>query len=299
MASVKEILLAAGYKITATSGKYYRMRPIHRHSDSDNCFSVHSETGKYHDFVTGESGWITDLVKKISGKDVSVESSGLKLISDLKDEISITFNQEEIKALLPAYQFYTNKGISVETLKHFKSGFCNNGKMYDRYVFPIINPDGSIVGLSGRAIRPKPSDPEKASKWIKWKHLGEKSKWVYPYYFNRQYLKNEVILVESHGNMLALWEAGIRNTLVSAGTNLSQALLSIIIAINPQRIIVAYDNDLGKNPGQVNAEKAIKKLEKWFDKSKILNKVTSPGMDLMDLWEKEGKTGIEKWYDCA
>lgn len=297
MATIRDILVDAGFKIAFTSGKYYRMKPIHRSSDNNSCFSVHSETGRYYDFVTHESGDISDLIKGITGKSVTIEERAANRISDLKDEINIVFNSEDIQALLPSYQFYTSKGISVETLKYFKSGFCNSGKMHDRYVFPIINPDGSIVGLSGRAIRPKPTDPEKAARWIKWKHLGEKSKWVYPYYFNHQYIKDEVILVESHGNMLALWEAGYKNVLISAGTSFSRALLAAIIVINPKRIIVAFDNDEGKNPGQVNAMKAIGKLEKWFDKSKIVNKLTPTGVDLMDLWQSEGKAGIQKWYE--
>ena len=74
--------------------------------------------------------------------------------------------------------------------------------MQNRYVFPIFDNKNNIIGLSGRKLEAKSNRP----KWI---HYGKKSKWIYPSFVNKNYIKDkeEVILVESIGDMLSLWEA--------------------------------------------------------------------------------------------
>ena len=67
----------------------------------------------------------------------------------------------------------------------------------------------------------------------KWKHLGKKSQWIYPYYspnirkdIHDSILEKEsVILVESIGDMLNLFQHGIYNVLVTFSTVISSPLL--------------------------------------------------------------------------
>ena len=79
--------------------------------------------------------------------------------------------------------------------------------------------------MSGRKL-------EIESKRPKWIHYGQKSKWIYPSFVNEKYIKQsgEVILVESIGDMLSLWEAGVKNTIVLFGVNLSKTILFYLIA---------------------------------------------------------------------
>lgn len=299
--TIREILLDAGFVIAMESSDYYRTRPIYRNTDNPSSLSVHKETGKFHDFGTGQSGTIQELIKLVNGGsiDFKVQDRPANSVIDLKSEIALSFNKEEIKALLPSYTFYNKKGISTETLQLFQSGYCSAGKMHDRYVFPIINPDGSLVGLSGRNMRSEPTDPKWKALWIKWKHLGLKSKWIYPYFLNREIIakEKEVIIVESHGNMLALWESGLKNSILCCGSSMSKDLLAAIIGMNPNRIIIGMDNDPGNNPGKISAMKIKKTLENWFDKSKIQVRLPPTGVDLSLLYEQSGKSGIEKWYE--
>lgn len=293
--TVREILIQAGFRITSETSDFYRMKPLHRESGNDTCLSVSKKTGYFTDFGTNESGPLKKLIRLTTGGDITFEPVR-ETVDDLKEELQITFNQEEIKALLPSYQFYNKRGISNETLALFKSGFCQGGKLYNRFVFPIINPDGVIVGLSGRSVLSQQNE-----KWIKWKHLGRKNKWIYPYLWSASHIrdKSEIIIVESIGNMLALWEAGYKHTLVCFGTSLSKDLLACILAASPSRIILALDNDdksNGTNPGQEASCKIRKELEKWFDTSKICSKVTPIGQDLSDLWRSGGQKSIDNWY---
>ena len=80
-----------------------------------------------------------------------------------------TWNDEELKNLLPHYSFYEERGISKEVLKTFRSGLAHSGSMNQRYVFPIYNMEGLIHGWSGRDMTGK--------KDAKWKHIGRKANW--------------------------------------------------------------------------------------------------------------------------
>ena len=79
--------------------------------------------------------------------------------------------------------------------------------MYQRIVFPIYNENNQIHGFAGRDVSPS----SKADR-PKWKHVGKKTKWIYPYFINTKIFndsvkeRGSVILVESIGDMLALFE---------------------------------------------------------------------------------------------
>jgi 5S rRNA maturation endonuclease (ribonuclease M5) len=273
--NVKDFLVSIGYKIHGETSSHYRMKPIYRSSNNDSVLSVDKKTGWFTDFKTGDSGPLYKLVSIT--KNISIYEAKL-LVGDTaskKDEeepkmqidIPLTFNKEEIKELLPSYYFYNKRGISTETLKYFQSGYCTYGKMSDRYVFPIFHKSGELRGLAGRDVTNK--------KIAKWKNLGHTKGWDYPYFFNKEYIKeaNEIILVESIGDMLALWECGIRNVLVAFGTKIAQETLLTIISSNPSRVIISMNFDLpdetGFCPGQEAAKKIEKKLAVWFNTNKI------------------------------
>lgn len=301
MSDVKSILIDAGFKIVMEANGWYRMKPLHRSSSTDTALAVHSKTGHFKDWGTDEKGTLEKLIRMTTGELVNFDAPPPVKVEDLKEEIQIKINKEEIKALLPAYGFYKKRGISEETLKTFQSGYCSYGKMNDRYVFPIINPDGNLVGLSGRNMRAMPSDPEKAKRYIKWKHLNPSKNFVFPYYYNKDEIakQRKIILVESIGNMLALWEAGIRYSLVTFGLNLSKSLLSTIISANPEKIILSYDNDLDskRNNGQRASEKIEKELKKWFDSEQICSIVDADGLDLGEVLEKKGRECLIKMFN--
>ena len=88
-----------------------------------------------------------------------------------------------------------------------------SGKLNNRIVFPIFNMDGTdIEGFAGRDLLDRDT---------KWKLMGAKRLWIYPFFLPEVQEaimeKQEVILVESIGDFLALYEAGIFNVLVLFG----------------------------------------------------------------------------------
>jgi len=135
-----------------------------------------------------------------------------------------------------------------------------------RYVFPIFNKKNKLIGVSGRDIL----DTE--SKRPKWKHIGNKHSWAYPSLFNTEFIMSEkrVFLVESIGDMLAMWNAGIKNVFVVFGLNVSPSLTSLLLQLDPNEVILSFNNDSNKNfAGNNGAEKAASKLLRHFDKPQI------------------------------
>ena len=263
--NVKELLEDIGYRLKRV-GTNYMTRALYRGGDNTTALSIHHQTGGWHDFVTGESGTLKDLIERTTGKTFEGE---IKISSDIDVN---KFNSQKVKVfdpellddLLPVYDYWNNRGISDDTLRHFKNGLAHKNEMYQRSVFPIINPDGKIYGMAGRSILPE--------RQPKWKIIGKKTSFIYPTNFNKKYVTNSdhVILVESIGCVLGLWEAGIKNTICLFGLTPSSKMVCHLLSLN-KRIVIATNNDddKEKNRGKIAAEKIKKTLLKYFDEDGI------------------------------
>lgn len=282
ISNIKEALHELGYQIKAETATHYRMRPLYRDSDNDTVLGVNKYTGAFRDFKTGQSGNFETLIK-LTGGDISVDIQKQQPDSE-KIEIDEKFNPNILKTFFKSYAFYQNKGISKDTLEFFRGGLCTAGRLYRRFVFPIYDSNGDICGLSGRDV----TDRNK----IKWKHLGRSSKWCYPYFLNRDFIKDEVILVESIGDMLSLWEAGYKNSLVLFGCKLHNEVLKTILSINPNRVIIATNKD-NNMAGQKSSVEIKNKLDKWLTSSKVVIKIPEHKNDFGCMTSEE----IHQWYN--
>jgi len=272
--NVYQVLTDLGYQLK-DYGKEFRTKPLYRESDNDTVLRIYKDTGKWFDFKQNISGDINSLVKlTLKLEDMSQAQQWLKnknFVSNNATEInkpliksSKKFDTEILSRLEDNQDYWINRGVDIETLKTFKGGVAKMGKMKNRYVFPIFNSKNNIIGFSGRDIT-------NLSK-IKWKHLGEKTEFVYPLFLNSEIIQEqrELILVESIGDMLSLWQAGINNTLVTFGTSLSLAILNYCLKIDPKKIYISLNNDSNKNnAGNIAAEKTQARLSRYFDKSQL------------------------------
>lgn len=261
--SVKEVLLELGYRPTRINNNY-RMPALYRSGDHPTALSVNVNTGDFYDWVAGKGGSLEMLAKLTLGQeDVGKYLDGFSAEETLsKIEHVSVFDKKCLDALLPNYDYWKNRGISENTLKLFRNGVAHSNKLYQRSCFPIINPDGRIVGFSGRDIISKSN--------IKWKHLGYKKNFIYPAYWNEAVLleKRQVILVESIGDVLTLWENGIKNTLCLFGLYISSPVLGYLIKINPNDILISTNNEISGR-GNDAAIKIQEKLVALFDQKNI------------------------------
>lgn len=280
---IHDILTSLGYNLQ-DRGSYWQTNALFRQGDNKTALQIYKDTGVWRDFVNDTPPLkFEKLVYQSVGEDPkefqkilkdknfsSLEKSSSS--SSPKVTMENIYCESSLKKLLPHYRFYNDKGISTEVLKDLKGGLATQGQLYQRFVFPIYNDIGQIHGFSGRDMLNKEGRP-------KWKHIGRKSSWVYPLYTpcrGKSLLENltncdNMILVESIGDLLALREAGHFNVLVTFGLEISPSIISSLVELNPSRITLSFNNDFlsTENRGMLASLKNYFKLMSYFDVHKI------------------------------
>ena len=276
MHDVKDILTNMGYTLF-DSGKEYRTKPLYRDSSSNNVLCIKKDTGRWIDFKENRYGNLEELVRiTLNLKDINEAKSyissnfQLRLPKPEKEKLKspLVFKKENLNHISPEYTYWKKRGVSSETLELFESGVMRSGKMKDRYVFPIFDKVDSLVGIAGRDIT--------NNQQLKWKLIGEKRSWAYPLKYNLKFLlaEKEAFLVESIGDMLALWEAGIKNTIVTFGLSITPKVKQVLMIIDPKKIYISFNNDENR-AGNTAARKAYENLFRQFDRNQLEIKLPS------------------------
>jgi len=278
---IKEVLEDLGYKLS-DRGAYWQTNAIFRNGDNTTAIQIYKDTGVWKDYVKGtrfsplkrliQATLGTNDPKEINKyfKNNKIDELYSKRCAPQKIELEEIHDESCLERLLPHYKFYNDKGISSKILKNLKGGRATSGQLNQRFVFPIYNEHKQIHGFSGRDMLQNSMRP-------KWKHVGRKSSWIYPLYTDSEtreciLKKDEVILVESIGDLLKCQEFGHKNTLVSFGLSISPKLICALISLCPKKIIIAFNNDLGKeeNRGLKASVKNYLKLLSHFPPEKIM-----------------------------
>lgn len=267
------VLEQLGYQFRK-NGNYYQSCAVYRDGTDPTSLCVYPKDNVFVDFVTNERGPLERLVGltlKISNDTKLKEWFASKNynLDDLKPKaeepkvkMPKTYSKEILQELLPIYDFYLNKGISLDTLKAFQCGLATKGQLKDRIVFPIFNSGSEIIGFAGRDVT--------NSKQNKWKILSPKIDFVYSGLLASKEIQTtkKVILVESIGDCLALYDAGIKNVLVLFGINCSFAIINYLLKVRPTKIYISTNND-AHLVGNEAAIKIQSKLWRYFDKHQI------------------------------
>lgn len=264
---VKLLLEKMGYTELQDFGKEYRTSPLYRTSDNKTSLCINKQNGQWYDFGARDGGSIVGLAK-LTCRLKSLEEAK-KFLGDssiMIDDYNCNHKYELVNAkifdknlllkLQKDHSYWENRGISKNTIEIFQGGVTYNGKMCYRYTFPIFNDKDNLVGFSGRRLNDNPDYP-------KWKSLGVKSHWCYPLKWNKEFIlkTKEVILVESIGDMLSLWENGIKNTLVTFGIDIGIKIVEFLLKIDAKRIFIAFNND---SDNQLVGNKAAIEMKKFL-----------------------------------
>jgi len=276
MDNIKHIMVTLGFSNITELAKEYRARPIYRDSGNNTIMSVKKDTGYFVDYGRDISGPLEKLVQLCLECSLSDAKRWLeseqgfvvtrRQVFDAPAKVYKTLSANTFDEVIRDHSYWLGRGIDEDTAKVFEGGVFEKGRMKNRYTFPIYDVDKKLVGVSGRYIYPIKKD----SKTPKWKHIGEKSKWQYPVYFNGAIIEEKscAIIVESIGDMLALWNAGVKNVIVNFGLNVSFAIINTLIKHDVGKIVLALNNDESLAGNQA-AKKAYKKLLKFFDRDQI------------------------------
>jgi hypothetical protein len=300
---VHEILSDLGYQLQ-DFGAFYRTRALYRGGDSANSLKVWKNSGYCIDYAADTKFPLKDLLSHHiqDWRQIKEILKGQKVLAPVKVEKKIimprTYPHSCLERLLPNYSFYEKRGISRDIQRKYKIGYATEGKMYQRMVFPIYDEDGQIIGFSGRHI-----DYKEDGNAPKWKHLGEKQTWLYPYALPSLPAAKEkidsgakIMLVESIGDSMVLSEHGLENHLVTFGLGCSPAMQAFLLSKDPEEIIIVGNNDEGPNSdynrGLVASIKTLMKLSSVFPLDKL--KIRLPSMN--DLGEMhESGIDVAKW----
>jgi hypothetical protein len=296
---IREVLTELGYSLR-DYGKEFRAKPIYRNSDNATALAVNKQTGRWADYALGASGRFEELIKltlnlnSVTDAKKWLDGKGPAFVN-VPEKPTIKVNRaypiEILQELIPDHTYWNKRGISTETLRLFKGGLSTKGKMAGRYVFPVFNSKKEVIGFAGRDIYDNSSRP-------KWKLIGDKSEWRYPMFVNLSIIQKykKVFLLESVGDMLALWDAGIQNTMVLFGLKLGPARLKFLLSIDPSKIIISLNNDFeqSENHGEIAAESIRKDLLRNFDGNQIVS-----CLPIKKDFGEMSKEEIKEWYKKA
>lgn len=294
---VQDILISLDYPAQIHSD-HIRTMARWRNGDSETSVAIYFKSNLCIDYVSNEKFSIQSLIMKITGIDsVSKANEWLEHRNITQVEVKKTepkieqiekFDAKELEQLIiPDYSYFVSRGISENVLKRFKSGKILVGKLKNRYIFPVFNSKGDIVGCSARAI----NDTAK----IRWRQIGKKSSWVYPLFLNLKQIRAEkqVILVEGIPDVLSFFESGIENVLCLFGTDLSLSLLNVFLKLNDIKIVISTNSD---DPGKTASLKIQAKLLKYFDRPNIsINLPPNEFKDFNEMFNKNGVESLIEW----
>lgn len=307
-AQIQATLESIGYKLL-DFGNHWRTSALYRGGDNQTSIRIYKNTGVWTDFVQGNKSLpferlvqltLNNDQKKLKDIMASLKKSD-EFVYTKKETIEMEeiYPEEMLKKLFPNFNFYTKKGFSEETLKFYKTGLAGAGKMYRRMVFPIYNEYKQIIGFSGRKI------DEGNDQSPKWKHLGKRKNWIYPAYIPQDQSidsvikqQQEVILVESIGDSMALHEQGFKNNLVTFGIGISPNVINYLNSFPIKKIIIATNNDYNSqvNHGYVSAISILMSLRPFFDFDQIQIKLPPhPHNDFSEAFQSG--YNLEDWYN--
>ena len=271
----QQTLESLGYNLI-DCGDHWRTQALYRNGDNKTAVKIYKNTGVWMDFVQNKGSQpFESLVRataSLKNEDYSSIISKIKsgtveqYVKKQTIEMEKVYPAKSLDKLFPNYKFYNDRNISEPTQKLFDVGLAGVGKMYRRMVFPIYNEHEQIIGFSGRKV-------DNDNNYPKWKHIGRRNNWVYPA-FNAKTGVNEaieqnktVILVESIGDALALYEQNIKNVLVIFGLCVNNNIINFLSSKCVNNIYICTNNDdhSSQNRGHIAAVKNYLKLSKYFD----------------------------------
>lgn len=151
----------------------------------------------------------------------------------------------------------------------------------DRIIFPVADVNGRIVGFSARVA---PGGDETQAKYVNTPEteVYHKSKILYGIDKARKEMRQRdfVLLVEGNTDVIAAWQAGLRNTVAVSGTALTPDQVGIIKRYT-NKVKMLFDMD---SAGENATKKSIRMC---FEKEMEVQIVTLPeGKDAAELAQK-------------
>lgn len=172
-------------------------------------------------------------------------------------------------------------GLIVESYQHFD-------RFQDRIMFPLYNQQGQVVGFSGRIYKPTQTD----SKYINSPEsdIFIKGQTLYHYHQCKEAVKEAgfIYLLEGFMDVIAMYKAGIENTVAIMGTALTKGHIQALRRLT-HHVHLCLDGD---QAGQTAMSKAARELEEAGFQVSII--VLPDNHDPDEIYEEHGKEGLQE-----
>ncbi len=206
------------------------------------------------------------------------------------EEFGIGYSPNSWDSLL---KFLTKRGFSVKEILDSGLGVESKSSGYDRFrgriTFPLTDTKGRIIGFSGRVLHPAEPKYINSPQTI----IFDKSQFLFGINLAKGEIrqKDEAILVEGEMDVILSHQVGIKNTVASKGTALTEGQIELIKKYT-QNISLCFDTDLA---GDVASRRGIEMADKAGFNIKVIS--VTGGKDPAEiikvkpsLWEKAVST---------
>lgn len=158
------------------------------------------------------------------------------------------------KSRFALVNYLKSKGHNANVLVQANLAYSNkNGSFSDRFsdrvMFPIIDVRGNVVAFGGRILGDRKPKYLNTSDTLVFK----KSSNLFAMNFAKNSNNDKLILAEGYMDVIALHQAGFKNTVATLGTALTQGQAAFMSRYASE-VVIAYDSD---EAGQKAASRAI------------------------------------------
>lgn len=335
--------IISGYvKLQRKGASYMGLCPFH--NEKTPSFSVHPGRQTYHCFGCGASGDVFNFIMEydrmsfqeaivslanragiaIPENDVTEEqkkaaSEKTRLLNIQKDAAMFYYYKLHSQEGKVAMKYLTDRGISVETIKHFGLGYTGKSgsglysylkkkghsdrdlkesglftfneakntmqeKFWNRVMFPIMDLNRKVIGFGGRVFgdaKPKYLNSPETK-------LFDKSRNLYGLYLARSSRAKSMIICEGYMDVISLHQAGFTNAVASLGTALTSQQAALLHRYTKD-IYLMYDSDTA---GVKAALRAVPLLRSAGLNTKIVD--LKPFKDPDEFIKARGREALEE-----
>ncbi len=267
---IKSVIRNLGLNVLSESNDNLSLYcPFHNNTNTYS-FSISSVTGAWLCFnpSCGESGSLTDLVKKILNKN---DFQSLRFIMSYANSDDDMFDEElrsmledkpdfeefpietlnnlynELGMSVNAKEYFESRGINEDSMHHFRLGYSSKMNMV---IVPVHSPDGIPVGLVGRSI---------SDKRFKNSTNLPKNKTMFNIHRAKK-IGSNVIIVESAFDAILVHQAGFPNVVATLGGHISKDNISSLNRYFNKITIMTDSDEAGRKLG-LNISDRLKNKE--------------------------------------
>ena len=194
-----------------------------------------------------------ETLKSSLGKDASTYLQKRKLTEATISEFKIGYASKDWDSLV---QFFKSKNVPLEAaaklglIKKRKEGDGFYDFFRDRIMFPIMDPDGRILGFGGRRLNDGGDEP----KYINSPEspIYHKGQSIFGLYQTKKHIRHsgEVVLVEGYMDLISLYQAGITYLAAPLGTAITNLQIRYLKKLASRFLLLHDSDEAGKNATQ-------------------------------------------------